>query len=85
MSLINISGEASLPRNSLNTQHDVYSVKFIARKRWFVAGTCDGFIHVYKYETRIMDCIKRFRGICRFYQIEEFLDTYYCPNLPSIN
>ncbi|KAL5669487.1 hypothetical protein ACJX0J_021708, partial [Zea mays] len=62
MSLINISGEASLPRNSLNTQHDVYSVKFIARKRWFVAGTCDGFIHVYKYETRIMDCIKRFRG-----------------------
>lgn len=62
MSLINISGEASLPRNSLNTQHDVYSVKFIARKRWFVAGTCDGFIHVYKYETRIMDCIKRFRA-----------------------
>ncbi|XP_044417559.1 uncharacterized protein [Triticum aestivum] len=58
MSSINTWEETGLPRNILNTQHDVYSVKFITRRRWFVAGTYDGFIHVYNYATR-MDFIKR--------------------------
>ncbi|KAM0835941.1 hypothetical protein ACQ4PT_062635 [Festuca glaucescens] len=28
----------------------VCSVKFIAGKQWFLAGSCDGFIHVYNYK-----------------------------------
>jgi coatomer subunit beta' len=31
----------------------VVSVKFIVRKKWFVAGSEDSFIHVYKYETKV--------------------------------
>nr|BAJ94793.1 predicted protein [Hordeum vulgare subsp. vulgare] len=60
MSSINTWEETGVPRNILNTQHDVYSVKFITRRRWFVAGTYDGFIHVYNYETR-MEFIKKFK------------------------
>jgi len=61
ISSINTWEEAGHRRDIGNTQQDVYSVKFITRKRWFVAGTYDGFIHVYKYETR-MECLKRFKA-----------------------
>lgn len=42
-------------------------VKFIARKQWFVAGSSDGYVHVYKYEKK-MEIITSFAahslGVC---------------------
>ncbi|XP_037423711.1 uncharacterized protein LOC119288188 isoform X2 [Triticum dicoccoides] len=60
MSSINTWEGTGLLGNILNTQYNVYSVKFITRRRWFVAGTYDGSIHVYNYDTR-MDLVKRFK------------------------
>ncbi|KAM3259891.1 hypothetical protein ACQJBY_051276 [Aegilops geniculata] len=37
-------------------------LKFIARKRWFLAGADDGFIHVYSYGTEIVQQIMSFRA-----------------------
>ncbi|XP_037462624.1 coatomer subunit beta'-2-like [Triticum dicoccoides] len=35
------------------SKKEVPTVKFIARKRWFVAASLDCFIHVYKYEKEL--------------------------------
>jgi WD40 repeat protein len=39
----------------------VACVKFIARKQWLVAGSSDGFVHVYKYEKKL-EKITRFEA-----------------------
>lgn len=39
----------------------VYSVKFIARKQWFISSSAEGLIHVYSYETK-MQKVKSFRA-----------------------
>ena len=31
----------------------VYSVKFIARKQWFISSSAEGLVHVYSYETNM--------------------------------
>ncbi|XBI42124.1 hypothetical protein VPH35_126489 [Triticum aestivum] len=49
------------------SRSQIVCVKFIARKRWFVAGSSDGFVHVYKYENK-MENIMSFEahslGVC---------------------
>ncbi|CAL5079917.1 unnamed protein product [Urochloa decumbens] len=39
----------------------VFSVKFIARKQWFISSSAEGLIHVYSYETK-MQKLKSFRA-----------------------
>ncbi|KAF7032533.1 hypothetical protein CFC21_043694 [Triticum aestivum] len=39
----------------------VHSVKVISRKKWFVAGTSDGVIHVYSYDKKIQK-LRSFRA-----------------------
>jgi coatomer subunit beta' len=43
--------------------HAVCSVKFIARKQWFICATeTEGFAHVYSYETEEMQKVNSFRA-----------------------
>ncbi|KAM3353919.1 hypothetical protein ACQJBY_024860 [Aegilops geniculata] len=39
----------------------VHSVKVVSRKKWFVAGTSDGVIHVYNYDNKIQK-LRSFRA-----------------------
>ncbi|XP_045087080.1 uncharacterized protein [Aegilops tauschii subsp. strangulata] len=39
----------------------IVCVKFITRKRWFLAGSSDGFVHVYEYENK-MEKITSFKA-----------------------
>ncbi|VAH68241.1 unnamed protein product [Triticum turgidum subsp. durum] len=39
----------------------IHSVKVISRKKWFVAGTSDGVIHVYNYDNKIQK-LRSFRA-----------------------
>lgn len=44
--------------------HAVCSVKFIARKQWFICATAvEGDAHVYSYETQEMQKVNSFRAV----------------------
>ena len=55
----NVSKESIMPSYSLSNK--VHSVKVISRKKWFVAGTSDGVIHVYNYDNKIQK-LRSFRA-----------------------
>ncbi|XBI09703.1 hypothetical protein VPH35_137195 [Triticum aestivum] len=48
-------------QSCLLTHKKVHSVKVISGKKWFVAGTSDGVIHVYNYDNRIQK-LRSFRA-----------------------
>ncbi|KAM3353924.1 hypothetical protein ACQJBY_024862 [Aegilops geniculata] len=55
----NVSKESIMPSYSMSNK--VHSVKVISRKKWFVAGTSDGMIHVYNYDNKIQK-LRSFRA-----------------------
>lgn len=59
MDSFNVSKESVMASYSLSNK--VHSVKVISRKKWFVAGTSNGVIHVYNYDNKIQK-VRSFRA-----------------------